>query len=144
MHRFLIDLENLHALPHETLINHWRVPVQYIDPNYIVFAGHKFTRTFSEDTLPKNILSKLIMARASDKKYLDDDMVNAIDMFYYPHDDSMGNIGWRVSETMYIIVLENRELYSLLGITELIDEFDWSEDDDTRSESKNESKENLR
>ena len=130
MHHFLIDLENLHALPHEKLKNHWRVPVQYIDPNYIVFAGHKFTRTFSEDTLPKNILSKLTMARASGKKYLDDDMVNAVDMFYYPHDDSMGDVGWRISETMYIVVLEERELRSLLGIEEIID---WKDVYDSRS-----------
>jgi hypothetical protein len=133
MHRFLIDLENLHALPHETLRNHWRVPVQYIDPNYIVFAGHKFTRTFSEDTLPKNILSKLTMARASGKKYISDNMVNQLSIYYYDHDDGMGDIAWRVSDTYYVVVLDERELRSLFG-----------EENDTRSESKSESKESLR
>lgn len=147
----LFDLDDLHALPHETLENHYRVPVKYINPNYIVFVGNKFRRTFTEDTLPDNILSKLTMARASDKKYLDDDKVNAIDIFYYPHDDSMGDVGWRVSETMYIVVLEERELRSLLGIEDLMDKSDWNgilfdlkEENDTRRKSKSKSKKNLR
>ena len=141
---FSIDINELHPLPHETLKDHWRVPVQYIDPNYIVFAGHNFTRTFSEDTIPASILSKLTMAKASDKSFLTDNTLTYLDVFYYPNDDSMGDVGWRVTETMYIVILEERELRSLLGIEDLMDKLDWNEENDTRRKSKSKSKKNLR
>ena len=129
----VFELDELEPLPHETLKNHHRVPVKYIEPNYIVFVGYKYTRTFTEKTIPSNILAKLTMARASGKKYISDNMVTQLSIFYYDHDDSMGDVAWRVSETLYVVVLDERELRSLFG-----------EESDTRSESKSESKESLR
>jgi hypothetical protein len=130
----VFEIDELEPLLHDTLKNHHRVPVKYVDPNYIVFAGYKYTRTFTENTIPDCILSKLTMAKASGKKYISDSMVNQLNMYYYEHDDGMGDIAWRVSDTYYVVVLNERELRSLFG----------KEDDDTRSKSKNKSKENLR
>lgn len=108
-------LVELFPMPHETLKNHWRVPVQYVNPDYIVFIGQKFTRTFNEKTIPSNILAKLTMARASDKEYSSDNAIGYLDVFYYSHNDSMSDVAWRVSDTIYIVVLEERELRSLFG-----------------------------
>lgn len=130
----VFELDKLEPLPHEKLKNHHRVPVRYVEPNYIVFVGYKYTRTFTENTIPSCILSKLTIARASGKKYISDNMVNQLNIFYYQHDDGMDNIAWRVSNTYYVVVLDECELRSLFG----------KEENDTRSESKSKSKENLR
>ena len=129
----VFEIDELEPLPHEKLKNHHRVPVKYIEPNYIVFVGYKYTRTFTENTIPDCVMSKLTMAKASGKKYISDNMVNQLSIFYYEHDDGMGDIAWRVSDTYYVVVLDERELRSLFG-----------EESDTRSESKSESKESLR
>jgi hypothetical protein len=84
------------------------------------------------------------MAKASDKSFLTDNTLTYLDVFYYPNDDSMGDVGWRVTETMYIVILEERELRSLLGIEDLMDKLDWNEENDTRRKSKSKSKKNLR
>lgn len=125
--------DKLEPLPHQTLDNHYRVPVWYEDPNYIVFIGYKHTRTFTENTIPPCILSKLTMARASGITFTGDDHIDYLGVYYYHGNDSMGDIAWQVSKSLYIVVLEERELRSLFG-----------EENDTRSESKSESKESLR
>lgn len=129
----VFEIDELEPLPHERLKNHHRVPVRYIEPDYIVFAGYKYTRTFTENTIPSCILSKLTMARASGKKYISDNMVNQLDIFHCEH-DGIRDIAWRVSDTYYVVVLDECELRSLFG----------KEENDTRSESKSESKETLR
>lgn len=112
----------LYPYPHETMHDKFRVPVWKSDPDYIIYVAKNYKRTFNDNTLPNYIQAKLTMANASGNKYASDSEINYIDLFIYNGNDGMGDIAWRASDTMYIVILDGWQVSSLIGET-----------DDTRS-----------
>lgn len=124
---FADDGESLMPMPHAYLHDHYRVPVRKMLPDYKVFVDKGQSRMFTQETIPKYILSKMVMADAVSQSdtLTEDSKLYQIDMFIYKNskgepmgktDRGMGDVAWRASETMYIVVLNDEELDKLKGL----------------------------
>ena len=130
------DIKRLVPIPHPTTNEQWRVPVLDKGDSYVVYIGKNHTRTFNHKNIPSFVISKLTMAKVTTEKYFKDDDYGWTDVYtnidYFSN--NVNDIGWRVSNSLYVVILKTSELRSLFGDNE----------DDTRSESKSEGKENIR
>ena len=110
----------LMPMPHHELDEHWRVPVTKDDgipPQYTVYLGDEYKRIFTEDTLPDYVLSKITMLEASvngrDLVVLDDAYVFTSLDVHLPNGYELKDIAWRVSSSLYVVVLNNIEFNGL-------------------------------
>jgi len=107
-------------LPHPHISGTWRVPVIWSDQEYRVYAAPKYVRMFTSETLPDFISCRLAMANAACITYKTDNQLFAtpgwtMDMYIYRGDRSLGDMGWRVSDTLYVVVINDVDLSSLKG-----------------------------
>lgn len=110
-----IDTDKLVPLSHPWLEGLYRVPVKVTKEKYRVFVGKNSTRLFTKNTIPPEILAKLVMATSTCKEYqLDKDMYE-YDLYACLHRGDMSDVGWRESESMYVVVLTDTELNQLKG-----------------------------
>lgn len=110
-----IDMGNLVPLPHPKIDGLHRVPVKVTKEKYRVFVGKKSTRLFTGETIPPDILAKIVMATSASKHYeLDKDMYE-YDLYVCKGGEDMSDVAWRASESMYIVVLTDAELTALKG-----------------------------
>ena len=93
-------------------------------PIYNVYIGDNTKRIFKHGTLPTFIKSKLAMIKSIPKEewnaYKDDELFNELD-WYLPKNHTQNNpefknIGWCVSDSIYVIILSEEELSELKGI----------------------------
>ena len=93
-------------------------------PIYNVYIGDNTKRIFKHGTLPTFIKSKLAMIKSIPKEewnaYKDDELFNELDC-YLPQNHTQNNpefknIGWCVSDSIYVIILSEEELSELKGI----------------------------
>ena len=111
----MIDVNNFYAMPHPTLISWYRVPVVKIKDEYVVYIEPNFTRIY-KNKLPDYIQSKVTLATARAENLIDDSEISWLDIYTYKGEyDSMENIGWQISENLYVIVLPQEELDLLKG-----------------------------
>ena len=109
-------------------------------PQYNLYIGNNTKRIFSPSSLPSFIQSKLAMISAIPKDkwngYFDSDNFSEFDCYlssnYTQNNPEFKHIGWQVSDSIYVIVLDEDELAQLKGTTV-----------DTRKESQRESQENT-
>ena len=124
-------LIKLMPMPHHELDDHWRVPVTKdtgIEPDpatkeltnkptYTVYLGDEYKRIFTEDTLPDYVLSKITMLEASvdiKSPVLHDEFVmNSLDVHLPNRHYALKDIAWRVSSSLYVVVLNNIEFNGL-------------------------------
>ena len=110
-----INTDKLVPLSHPWLEGLYRVPVKVTKEKYRVFVGKNSTRLFTKNTIPPEILAKLVMATSTCKEYqLDKDMYE-YDLYACLHRGDMSDVGWRESESMYVVVLTDTELNQLKG-----------------------------
>lgn len=130
----MIEILDLEALQHHTLENHFRLPLEVKKYGiYVIGIGRKYNRIFNNKTLPDFIKSKLTIIKAIDGKYIEDAEVHPVGAYLYTgKDKDMAEIGWRVSTSLYIIIVNRDEYMQLRG------------EHDTRSKSKEASKESPR
>jgi hypothetical protein len=92
--------------------------------SYNVYIGDNTKRIFKHGTLPTFIKSKLAMVKSIPKEewnaYKDDELFNELDC-YLPQNHTQNNpefknIGWCVSDSIYVIILSEEELSELKGI----------------------------
>jgi hypothetical protein len=97
---------------------------QCLDTSYNVYIGNNTKRIFKHGTLPTFIKSKLAMVKSIPKEewnaYKDDELFNELDC-YLPQNHTQNNpefknIGWCVSDSIYVIILSEEELSELKGI----------------------------
>jgi hypothetical protein len=99
--------------------------------SYEIYVQPYTTRFFTEKTLPPIVRLRLTMINSLPERPLKlDHELHEIDLYHAPSyvvEPEFMNIGWRVSETMYVIILTHDQLKSIRGIN------------DSRKESKRES-----
>ena len=105
-------------------------------PEYNLYIGDNTKRIFSPSSLPKFIQLKLAMINSIPKEdwksFEYDDTFTELDCYippkYITYNPEFKNIGWCVSDSIYVIIMSEDELSELKGISI-----------DTRKESQRES-----
>jgi hypothetical protein len=102
---------------------HYRVPVCSLHDLYTVYVGDKFTRVFNSDTLPDEVKVKLTMINALPitNLYSEEWVENSpLHIYTPPKNLTVGyeDVGWRVSETIYCLLLSESCLMSMRGKVE--------------------------
>lgn len=94
----------------------YRVPVRREGDSYRIYVADKFTREFDEHTLPDEIKTKMtmIMARGLPIMY-DYEVTNLSLMTSVSRTDDFIEIGWRVSDMWFVVVLNYDMLMKLRG-----------------------------
>lgn len=117
---FIFDLSgviiNLSPISHEFEEGLYRVPVRVEGENHTIYVGDNHTRMFDADTLPAFIKHKLAIIIVSfPAVYMRDAFLSKLDLYATPKSKDLQLVGWRASETMYIVVMSGDELSSLKG-----------------------------
>jgi hypothetical protein len=113
-----LEIENLSPLvhPHNWLL--YRVPLRRIGDDYTVFLGNGKSRMYTTESLPDCIKYKLTMVLASPDIELWDEGARWFGVHSLMQNNSaahMNDIGWRASDTYFVVVIESKELDSLVG-----------------------------
>jgi len=108
---------NLSPIRHPHSDKHYRVPIHINDGGHTVFVGDNLRRRFNIDTLPDVLKHKLSMINGSPYgEVVDRGQVTNIDVYIAPNNiGDFEMIGWRTTETMYCVVLTEKELDELRG-----------------------------
>ena len=100
---------------------HWdfiRVPLRRIDTRYIVYVADGLVRYYDEDTLPDALKTKMAMILASPQPALiDERRLQKLTVYINAQSSDLDEVGWRVSETYFCLVLDRPTLESLKGGT---------------------------
>ena len=100
---------------------HWdfiRVPLRRIDDRYIVYVADGLVRYYDEDTLPDALKTKMAMVLASPQPALiDERRLQKLTVYINAQSPDLDEVGWRVSETYFCLVLDRPTLESLKGGT---------------------------
>ena len=130
-------------MPHHILKDHWRVPMWNVDGKYSVCVGKDYVRNYTDNTLPLCIKSKLPFAKVRAdviKPPTDREPLMEPTVYICPDElKDLENIAWQVAPSLYIIVLDNKELNSLKG-----ERLYMEMKNDTRSKGKKQSKKDSR
>ena len=94
-------------------------------PQYNFYIGDNTKRIFQATTLPKFIQLKLAMINSIPKEdwhsFEHDEAFNELDCYlpanYTQNNPEFENIGWCVSDSIYVIVMSKDELSKLKGIS---------------------------
>jgi len=106
------------------LAGHYRVPVCSMHDLYTIYVGDKFTRVYNSDTLPDEVKVKLTMINALpiDNLYTEQ-WVEYNPIYVYMAPESLSttyqDVGWRVTESMYCLVLTEKCLMDMRGKVEV-------------------------
>ena len=115
VNRFLNRLTPMGSQHDERL---FRVPMRRIDGDYILFVADFSRRIFTEATLPDDIKHKLAMILASPTVYIwnEDELFKSwslLSIYTNTYQPNLEDIGWRISDTMFLIIMNYDELMSL-------------------------------
>ena len=80
-----------------------------------MYVADEFTRVFDDETLPDEVKSKITMVLASGSPILHDEEVTLLNLMTRAKDDELIDIGWRVSDSWFCIVLTRDCLMRLRG-----------------------------
>jgi len=108
-------LYNLSPVVHQYNWDLYRVPLRRVGNHYTLYVADGFTREFDEQTLPDEIKSKMAMILARHKQILQDHEVNEIALLSICQDEDMQEVGWRSSDSWFVIVLPYPSLMKLRG-----------------------------
>jgi len=103
----------------------YRTPVlenKQFDVSYVVWPTDNFRREFTSSSMPKEMKLKLGMVKAYDgavnRPVLRDWQLSAVPTYIYTYTtypDNFGDIGWKVSDSVYCLILSNETLTELKG-----------------------------
>ena len=96
----------------------YRVPLRRIGDDYTVYLGNGKCRIYNVDTLPDCIKCKMTMILASPNVQLIDEASRDFGVHLIMHNNypsHMNDIGWRCSDTFFVVVIESKDLDSLIG-----------------------------
>lgn len=95
----------------------FRVPVRKVGNQYTIFVNDSFTRVFDENSLPDELKTKMAMILASPNQIVSDREVTSLMLFSTTQREEFKEIGWRVSDTYFCLVLDESTLMKLRGVT---------------------------
>ena len=108
-------VQSLSPMGHEFGDRLYRVPVQIVDEQHTVYVGDNHKRMFDTDSLPDFLKHKLAMITVSGHgELLSDKELTRLHLFATKIGE-LECIGWRVSESFYVVVMTDDELESLRG-----------------------------
>jgi hypothetical protein len=90
-----------------------RVPMTRHPDGYIVYVGDKMVRHYNDDTLPNVLKTKLAMILASPQNFIDDHAVDQLRVYQNLYAPELDEVGWRVSQSYFCLVLDRDTLTSL-------------------------------
>ena len=96
----------------------YRVPLRRIGDDHTVYLGNGKCRIYTTETLPDCIKCKLTMILASPDVALHDESRRDFGVHSLMQNNSaahMNDIGWRASDTYFVVVIESEDLDSLVG-----------------------------
>lgn len=109
---------DLKPIVHQTMWELHRVPMRKIGTEraYLMHVKEGMHRIWTDTNMPDVIKTKLTIILASQTEPpIPDEELDRIDLFINKGDPELNEIGWRASESMFIIILHDKELRSLWG-----------------------------
>jgi hypothetical protein len=112
-----INTDNLCPLAHPDNWHLYRVPLRRVGDDHYVYFGNGLCRIYTSKTLPDCIKHKLTMVLASNSIGLADEDSRSFGIFSLMNvcPQHMGEIGWRSSNTYFVVVISREDLDSLIG-----------------------------
>lgn len=104
-----------HANEYEAFVK-YRVPMWVDGGDYSVNVGYGETRYYVETTLPPHVKVSIAMINAFPFKPLPDWGVDDYNVYVNIQDEALYDIGWRVTQEMYVLVMDRSSL-NLMRIT---------------------------
>ena len=102
-------------MSHSTLIDSVRVAMWVSEGEYTLCVGDGLYRRFNDDTLPDRIKALLAMIKAFPPNDVQKDGVTlTLEAYTNRQDPRLDEVGWRVNEDIYMLVLERRFFSSLV------------------------------
>ena len=111
-------VKSLSPISHEFEEGLYRVPVRIEGDKHTIYVGDHHVRMFDADTLPafiKHKLAMIIVSATPESLVSPNVLLTNLELFTTPKTGNLQTIGWRASETMYIVVMSEEELTSLIG-----------------------------
>lgn len=109
---------NLAPIVHQKKWDLVRVPMlRAVDGHYVVFVGDKMVRRYDDNTLPDALKSNLAMVLASPQRFVSDHEVGNMAIYTNNQSPELDEIGWRVSDSYFCMVVSRDTLNSMKGGT---------------------------
>ena len=97
------------------------VPARKQNYQWQIFVGKNYMRLFQQQDLHAELKCKLAFICAWGLPFKKDaDLVGEIELFTYPHNRDVLDIGWRVSETWFTFLMVDDFLINLRGNYDLM------------------------
>jgi hypothetical protein len=107
---------NLSPIVHQYNYALYRVPLCKEGNSYTIYVADGFNRVFDEETLPDEIKSKMAMILARGNPIMYDHEVTQLNLMTTPlRNDDFIEVGWRVSDMWFVVVLNYNSLMALRG-----------------------------
>jgi hypothetical protein len=100
-------------MPHPDNLSLYRVPLWIDEDGYMLSVGQSEYRNFTDKTLPDVVKAKLSMIRAFPKFEMSYYDMNHGTPYINMHDTRLNNIGWQVTNDMYMLVIDVEELNTM-------------------------------
>lgn len=101
--------------PHPHKHGLYRIPVWVESDRYAVCIGAMYYRMFDSETLPDKIKGLLTMIHAIPYKPREIHDINPVNAYVNMQDPRLDEIGWRVCDKLYILILDEEFLFTLHG-----------------------------
>ena len=105
---YMINRSSFAPIRHPTLNNYYRTPV-WVEPDYYtVCVAENIHRYYNNETAPREVKAGVAMVNAF--PYVPyQEGINVVAV-YVPVDPKQSEIGWRIDDKMYILVLSDESL----------------------------------
>jgi len=111
-------VRSLSPISHEFEEGLYRVPVRIEQEKHTIYVGDNHTRMFDTDTLPafiKHKLAMIIVSATPESLVKPNVLLTNLELYATPKAGSLQTVGWRASQSMYVVVMSEEELDSLRG-----------------------------
>lgn len=108
-------------IAHPDIKDSYRVPMRVDDGLYIIYVGDKFTRSFRRGMLPDEVKTKLAFINTMQKENTVSEVMRFqptwLSVYVLPKDEALHDVGWRVVDDVYCLVLNQQTIDLLVGRT---------------------------
>jgi len=94
-----------------------RVPVRRVDGVYVVYVADGFNRIYDDASLPLKLKSRfaMILANNDGDVFEPESKLQKLTIYINNQSPDLDDVGWRVSETYFCLVLDRDTLESMKG-----------------------------
>ena len=96
-----------------------RLPVRRVEGQYVVYVADGMVRRYDEETLPDALRTKFAMILATPQpELIHENNLQKLHVYINNHNEELWDVGWRVSETYFCLIVDRETLESLKGGTQ--------------------------